>query len=82
MGWTTEDSRFDSWKEQGIFCSSQGPNQLIVPTWTSVQWVPESLSREVRRLGREADHLPSSSAEVKNVGAIASLPHSSLWGGV
>jgi hypothetical protein len=33
----------------------------------------------VKRPGREADHSPSSSVEVKNGGAIPPLPHTSLW---
>jgi hypothetical protein len=31
----------------------------------------------VERQGREADHSPTSSTEVKNNGAISSLPHTS-----
>jgi hypothetical protein len=33
----------------------------------------------IKRLEREADHSTPSSAEVKNDGAISSLPHKSLW---
>jgi hypothetical protein len=40
------------------------------PTQPPIQWVPG-----VKRQGREADHFPPSSAEVKNTGAIPSLPH-------
>jgi hypothetical protein len=39
-----------------------------------IQWVPG-----VKRLGPEADHLLTSSAEVKSGGAIPSLPHMSSW---
>jgi hypothetical protein len=35
------------------------------PTQTPIQWVPGALSLGVKRLGREADHSPPSSAEVK-----------------
>jgi hypothetical protein len=35
------------------------------PTQTPIQWVQESLSVGVKRPGREADHSPPSSAEVK-----------------
>jgi hypothetical protein len=35
----------------------------------------------VKRLGREADHSPPSSSEVKNGGAIPALPHTSSWRG-
>jgi hypothetical protein len=39
--------------------------------------VPGVLSPGVKRPGREADHSPLSSAEVKNGGAIPPLPHMS-----
>jgi len=39
-----------------------------------IQWVPVALSLGVKRLGREADHSPPSSAEVKNAWAIPPLP--------
>jgi hypothetical protein len=42
-----------------------------------IQWVPETFSPGVKRHVREADHSPRSSAEVKNGGAIPSLPHAS-----
>jgi hypothetical protein len=32
----------------------------------SIQWVPEALSLGIKRRGREADHLPQSSAQDKN----------------
>jgi hypothetical protein len=35
----------------------------------------------VKRPGREADHSPACSAEVKNGGAIPPLSHTSSWGG-
>jgi hypothetical protein len=35
------------------------------PTQPPIQWVPGALSLGVRRPAREADHLPPSSAEVK-----------------
>jgi hypothetical protein len=45
----------------------------------SVQWVQSDLSVKVKRPGREADHSPSSSAELKNGGAIPPLPYKSSW---
>jgi hypothetical protein len=44
-----------------------GPNQ------PPIQCVPGSLSLEVKQPGREADHSPPSSAEVKNVCTIPPL---------
>jgi hypothetical protein len=35
----------------------------------------------IKRPGREADHSPPFSVEVKNGGAIPQLPHTSLWRG-
>jgi hypothetical protein len=35
------------------------------PTKVSIQWVKGTLSLEVKRPGRQADHSPPSSAEVK-----------------
>jgi hypothetical protein len=44
------------------------------PIQPPIQWV-----LGVKRPGREADHSPPSSAEVKNDGAITPDPHTSLW---
>jgi hypothetical protein len=35
------------------------------PTQPPIQWVPEALSLGVKQPGREANHSPSSSEEVK-----------------
>jgi hypothetical protein len=45
-----------------------GPNQ------PPIQWVLGALSLGVKRPGREADHSPPSSAEVKNVWSYTSIP--------
>jgi hypothetical protein len=37
------------------------------------------LSQGVKQQGREADHSPPFSAEIKNGGAILALPHMSSW---
>jgi hypothetical protein len=46
-------------------------------------WAPPSLLsngyRGIKRQGREADHLPPSSAEVKKGGTIPPLHHTSSW---
>jgi hypothetical protein len=44
------------------------------PTQSPIQWVPGALSLEVKRPGREADHSPLSSAEVKNAWSYNSTP--------
>jgi hypothetical protein len=40
-----------------------------------------ALSPGVKRLRREANHAPPSSAKVKNAGAVSPLPHMSSWRG-
>jgi hypothetical protein len=51
----------------------------VGPTQPLIHWVPEALSLGVKRLGRESDNSPPSSAEVKNGGAIPPLPNMSSW---
>jgi hypothetical protein len=48
--------------------------QALRPTQPPVQWVPGALSLGVKRPGREADHSPPSSAEVKNAWSYTSTP--------
>jgi hypothetical protein len=47
---------------------------VLRPTQPPIQWVPEVLSPEVKRPGREDDHLPPNSAEVKNAWNYSSTP--------
>jgi hypothetical protein len=42
-----------------------------VPSQPPIQWVPGALSLGIKRPGREDDHSPPSSAEVKEYGFIA-----------
>jgi hypothetical protein len=44
-----------------------------------IQWVWGTISPTLKRPGREADHLPPSSVEVKNGGTIPTLPHMLSW---
>jgi hypothetical protein len=53
----------------------------LVLTQSPIQWVLGTLSLWVKRRRREADLSPSSSAGVKNVGAIPPLSHRSSWCG-
>jgi hypothetical protein len=46
-------------------------------TQPPIQWVPEALSPGVKRSGRETDHSPPCNMEMKNGGAISTLPHMS-----
>jgi hypothetical protein len=49
------------------------------PTERSIEWVQGALVPGVKRPGRETDHSPPSTAEVKNDGAIPPLSHTSSW---
>jgi hypothetical protein len=50
-----------------IFSSPRCPDRLWGSTQLPIQWVPEVLSQGVKWLGREADHAPPTSAEVKKM---------------
>jgi hypothetical protein len=58
-------SGFDSRRGLGIFLFTTASRMALGPTQPPIQWVPGALSLGVKRLGHEADHSPSSSAEVK-----------------
>jgi hypothetical protein len=49
----------------------------LEPTQPPIQWVPITLSRGLKRPGREADHSPPPNAEFKNGGVIPPLPYTS-----
>jgi hypothetical protein len=48
-------------------------------TQPPTHWVPGALYPEVKQQRREADRSPTTSAELKNDGAIPTLPHTSSW---
>jgi hypothetical protein len=64
-GWTIEVLGFDSRRRLEIFLFTTASRTDLGPTQPPIQWVPGTLSLEVKRPGREADHSPPSSAEVK-----------------
>jgi hypothetical protein len=72
---------FDSRQTQEVLLYPTESRHALAPTQPPTQWVEGPLSSEVERPGREADHSPPSSAEVKNSRAIPSLPHASSWRG-
>jgi hypothetical protein len=65
MGWTIGVLGFDSRQGLGIFLFTTASRTALGPTQPPIQWVPGALSLGVKRLGREADHSPPSSADVK-----------------
>jgi hypothetical protein len=65
---------FESRQGLGIFLFTTASRQALGPTQPPIQWVPGALSLGVKRPGREADHSPPSSAEVKNAWSYTSTP--------
>jgi hypothetical protein len=55
-----------------LFSTSSRP--VLGSTQPPIQWVPEALSPRVKRQGREADHSPPASAEVKKIWFSTSTP--------
>jgi hypothetical protein len=78
--WKTKKSEFDARQVKEIFLFSIMFRPPLGPTRPPVKWVPEALSLEVKRQGREADYSPPSDAEVNNDGAISPLPDTSSCG--
>jgi hypothetical protein len=56
---------FDSRRGLEIFLFTTASRTALGPTQPPIQGVPGALSLGVKRPGREADHSPPSSAEVK-----------------
>jgi hypothetical protein len=56
---------FDSRRGLGIFLFTTASRTALGPTQNPIQWVLGAVSLVVKRSGREADHSPPSSAEVK-----------------
>jgi hypothetical protein len=69
---------FDSRQGHDIFLFFITPRQVLEPTQPPIQWMLGAASPGVERQGREADHSPPSSAEVKNVKNDGAIPPFSL----
>jgi hypothetical protein len=64
-GWTIGILGFDSQRRLGLFIFTTASRTALGPAQPPIQWVPGALSLGIQRSGREADHSPPSSAEVK-----------------
>jgi hypothetical protein len=56
------------------FHFSKSSRPVLGSTQPPIQWIPETLSPGVKRQGREADHSPPASAEVKKMWIYRSTP--------
>jgi hypothetical protein len=65
---------FDSRHKRGPFLFATASRPVLGPTQPLIQCVPGALSPGVKRTGREADHSPPSSAEIKNAWSYISPP--------
>jgi hypothetical protein len=70
---------FESRQKLGIFLFTTVSRPTLGPTQPPIQWIPGALSLGVKRPGREANHSPPSSAEVKNAWSCTSTSPS--WRG-
>jgi hypothetical protein len=65
---------FGSLMGLGIFLFTAASRPALEPTRPPIQWLTGALSLGVKRLGREADHSPQFSAEVKIAWSYISTP--------
>jgi hypothetical protein len=73
---------FDSRWRLGIFLFTTAFTTALGPTQPPIQWVSGGVSLGVKRPGRKADHLPPSSARVKEyVELHLHSPKTSSWRG-
>jgi hypothetical protein len=67
LGYGPDDRGFDSLQGLGNVLLTTAFRLVLGPTQPTIQWVPGAPSLGVKRPGREADHSPPSSSEVKKV---------------
>jgi hypothetical protein len=75
-GYGLDDRGGRSWSPGRIknFLFSKSSRPALRSTQHSIQWVQGALSLAVKRPGREADHSPPASAEVKKLWIYTSTP--------
>jgi hypothetical protein len=64
-GWKIGVLGFDSRRGLAVFLFTTASRTGLEPTQPPIQWLQGALSLGVKRAGREADHSPPYSAEVK-----------------
>jgi hypothetical protein len=72
MGWTSGVQLPAEMMGIFLFATASGP--ALRPTQPPIQRVPGALFPGIKRPGREADHSPPSSADVKNAWNYTSTP--------
>jgi hypothetical protein len=75
LGYGLDERGFESRQGLGIFLFTTSSRPALGSTQPPIQWVSGILFLVVKCPGREADHLPPSSAEVTMRVAIPPLPH-------
>jgi len=65
--WTNKQIWIRSLRPPGKFVFTTASRTALGPTQPPIQWGPGALSLGVKRPGREADHSPTSSAEIKEL---------------
>jgi hypothetical protein len=74
LAYAPNDRGFESWQGLGIFLFTTASRPALGSTQPPIQWVPRAFSVGAKRPGREADHSPPSSAEVKNAWSYTTTP--------
>jgi hypothetical protein len=79
MGWMTR-VQFLARAMMGFFLFTTMSRPVLGPTQPPFHRVPGALSLEVEQLGHEFNHLPPSSAKIKNAWSYTSTPPVHLHG--
>jgi hypothetical protein len=80
MGLDDRGTRIRFLAGAGNFLFTTAFRTALGPTQPPIQWIRETLSLRVKRPGRETDHSPPSSAEVKHAWIYTSTPPIRLHG--
>jgi hypothetical protein len=80
LGYGLDDRGFETRQELGIFLFTTASRTDLGLIRYPIQWIPGALYLGVKLPGREADHSPPSSAEVKNAWSYTSTPPVCLHG--